>query len=249
MRYLTSLALVGFLASHAAAEVDLSKAPRRIAVEPTYTAEEPLYGLVVFGPKATTRVWMVLDKSKAEVDTYDVLYADLNANGDLTDKGERIAAESGSSGNSSQFKLPDFTDPDGGAKHTDFSLRVTRGKQPIFMVSVSWRGKREMKFGGGYAVDGANGYMRFAETAKEAPIAWLNGDGPFRFQRWYSEKLRIGEADDVKVFLGQQGIGDHSFCAFQRHVLPDDEPVLAILIYTDTDGTERRLDYELKERC
>ena len=31
--------------------------------------------------------------------------------------------------------------------------------------------------------------------------------------------------------------------------LPDDEPVLATLIYHDKDGSERHFDYQLKERC
>ena len=94
-----------------------------------------------------------------------------------------------------------------------------------------------------------DGYMRFAASPEEAPIVWLNGDGPFRFQRWYSETLQIGGADDFKVFLGQQGIGRHSFASFQCHALPNEESILATLMYQDKDGNEHHLDYQLKERC
>ena len=45
------------------------------------------------------------------------------------------------------------------------------------------------------------------------------------------------------------GIGTHTFCAFQRHVLPEGEPVLATLVYVDKNGKEQRQLYELKERC
>lgn len=70
-----------------------------------------------------------------------------------------------------------------------------------------------------------------------------------RFQRWYSEELRIGSADDFKVFLGQEGVGKNSFASFQCHALPEDEPVLAKLIYEDKEGEEHNVNYKLKERC
>src|SRR4051812_37728522 len=85
---LTPLLLV---LNHAAADVpDLSKIDRTIRKEPAYTAKQPLYGLAAFGPKAESRVWMVLDKSRPDADRYDVLHIDLNADGDLTGAGERF---------------------------------------------------------------------------------------------------------------------------------------------------------------
>jgi hypothetical protein len=247
MRSLTTAIYCALAAQlHAAEAVDLNKFDRRLAKEPSYAAGEPLYGLVVFGPQAETRVWMVLDKSDADRDVFDLLYADLNGNGDLTDAAERFMDENATA-SSSRFSLPDFTDPASGIKHTEFNLRATRGQQPTFMVSIKWRG--ELKFGGGYAEVPDDGYMSFAASAKEAPVVWINGDGPFRFQRWYSEKLRIGEADDFKVFLGQHGIGKNSFASFQCHALPFEEPVLATLVYQDKDGNEQHVGYELKERC
>ena len=247
MRYLAPLVWLGMLAQLPAAEiVDLTAIDRSIAQEPTYTGDEPLYGLAVFGPQAKTRVWMVLDKSDADADVYDVLYADLNANGDLTETTERFTADEATAG-TSRFNLPDITDPHSGATHTDVKFRATRGSEPIFMLSVMWRG--ELKFGGGYAVVPDNGYMRFAESSDEAPIVWMNGDGPFRFQRWYSGELRIGKEDDFKVFLGQEGVGPNSFASFQCHALPREEAVLATLIYTDANGQMIDQQYKLKERC
>src|SRR5437899_8648252 len=67
-----------------AGAADLAKIDRAIAKEPTYQTKDPRYCLLVFGPEAGHRVWLVLDG--------DTLYVDKNGNGDLTDEGERIQA-------------------------------------------------------------------------------------------------------------------------------------------------------------
>jgi hypothetical protein len=70
-----------FLFTSAAGAADLAKIDRSIGKEPAYRTKSPRYCLLVFGPEAKARAWLVLDG--------DVLYFDGNANGDLTDKGER----------------------------------------------------------------------------------------------------------------------------------------------------------------
>src|SRR5262249_50065817 len=62
---------------------DLTKIDRTIAKEPAYKSR-PKYCLLVFGPEAKTRVWLVLDG--------DRLYVDRNGNGDLTDDGVQSPA-------------------------------------------------------------------------------------------------------------------------------------------------------------
>ncbi len=69
----------------ASSALDLTKIDRTIGKEPVYESEEPQYCLLVFGPEAKVRIWVVLDG--------DVLYVDRNGNGDLTDPGDRVAAE------------------------------------------------------------------------------------------------------------------------------------------------------------
>jgi hypothetical protein len=220
---------------------DLSKLDRAIHREPTYTSPRPLYGLAVFGPKGEKRVWMVLDKSKPNGEQYDVLHVDLNADGDLTGPGERLERSPDGT-----FKVGDFKDPATGAPHAAFEVRVW-GDGPDVMLSLRWRG--QFKFGGGYPEDPEPGYMRFSQRREEAPAVWVYGDAPFRFQRWYGGKLRIGGQEDFKVFLGQPGRGRSTFCAAQQHILQDGESVQATLIYTDGSGKERRAVCELKERC
>lgn len=63
---------------------DLAKVDRSIHKEPKYSGK-PKYCLFVFGPEAKHRVWLVQDGAK--------LYVDKNGNGDLTDEGEKIAAQ------------------------------------------------------------------------------------------------------------------------------------------------------------
>jgi hypothetical protein len=219
---------------------DLTRVDRAIQKEPAYVAKNPLYGLALFGRKAEKRVWLVLDKSKPDAPTYDVLHIDRNADGDLTGPGERIQAAGGA------FKLGEFTDPATGAKHSDFTVKVS-GTVPTVMLSLRWRGK--LKFGGGYPEDPEAGYLRFAARPKDAPVVWVHGDAPFRFQRWYGGKLPIGGSADFKVFLGQPGRGPSTFAAAQEHFLPAGEFVLATLVYRDAMGKEKRLVCELKERC
>lgn len=221
---------------------DLAKLDRTLKKEPAYVCKKPLYGLAVFGPKAEKKVWLVLDKSKPDAPAYDVLHIDRNADGDLTGPGERVKAAGG------QFPLGDFTDPATGAKHPDGVVRfVGGGPEPNVMFSLRWRG--QFKFGGGYPEEPEAGYMRFAARPADAPVVWLNGDAPFRFQRWYGGKLPVGGAEDFKVFLGQPGRGPSTFAAAQEHILPAKEFVRATLVYRDGMGKEQRLVCELKERC
>jgi hypothetical protein len=60
---------------------DLTEVDRAIKREPAYQSK-PKYCLLVFGPQARHRVWLVVDG--------DMLYVDKNGNGDLTEEGERI---------------------------------------------------------------------------------------------------------------------------------------------------------------
>jgi hypothetical protein len=224
---------------------DLRQVDRRAPKEPAYNSTQPLCGLLVFGPEAKARIWMVLDRSRPDAGPYDVLYADLDADGGLTGPAERLVGRV--EGNSVRFRLPDLKDPATGAVHTNFTARVTGGDNPTVMVSLAWRGGRKM--GGGYPQDPEDGYLRFGKAPADAPVMWANGDGPFRFQRWYGGRLPIGGEEDFKVFVGQRGAGPDSFWAFQEHFLPESEGVQATLVYRDAEEKERRLTCLLKERC
>jgi hypothetical protein len=217
---------------------DLAKIDRRIAKEPSYTARRPLYGLYVFGPRAATHVWAVLDKSEERKAEYDVLYFDRNANGDLTDPDERFTG-------SSSFQIGTFKDPATGDVHKD--LTISRRPDGSVFLRMIWKGKEPVM--GGYAEE-AGPYCQFAETAEKAPILWPGAEGPLRFQRWIFDKsFPIGRSGDARVFLGHPGVGPNTFCGVTQEFLPASVPVLVTLIYTDGEGKERRSQNELRERC
>src|SRR5262245_35703569 len=74
-----------FFSPPSAWAIDLTKIDRTIAREPAYKSKTPRYCLLVFGPQADKRVWLVLDK--------DVLHVDANGNGDLTEPGEKVTVK------------------------------------------------------------------------------------------------------------------------------------------------------------
>src|SRR5262249_19368038 len=75
------LTLAGLLTGFPASAGELSEALRPPVKEPAYQTK-PKYCLLVFGPEAKTRIWLVLDG--------DVLYVDRNGNGDLTEADKRL---------------------------------------------------------------------------------------------------------------------------------------------------------------
>src|SRR5437868_4851523 len=79
---------------------DLSKIERIIKKEPAYKTK-PRYCLLVFGPEAKTRVWLVFDG--------DTLHVDRNGNGDLTEEGKRCGLPGGGlaidTGDKTKYKL------------------------------------------------------------------------------------------------------------------------------------------------
>src|SRR5262249_3777467 len=121
----------------------------------------PRYCLLVFGPEAKTRIWLVLDGS--------VLYVDRNGNGDLTDKGERFEAR-WTSGDGSYggrgFRVPGVTASE--RKDRPNNLRVSawhyKGKPAVCRVSIKLGGKRTQSTGFG------RGTFELAERPKDAPI-------------------------------------------------------------------------------
>src|SRR5437016_4869390 len=94
---------------------DLTKIDRSIAKEPVYQTK-PKYCLLVFGPEAKFRAWLVQDGN--------TLYVDRNGNGDLTEEGKRVklAQESPNEGDMQLFQAGDLHD----GKLTHTGLSVTR---------------------------------------------------------------------------------------------------------------------------
>src|SRR4051794_40098852 len=58
--------------------VDYAQINRTLVKEPAYQSKSPQYALLLFGPEAKLRVWVVLDG--------ETLFVDRNGDGDLTGK-------------------------------------------------------------------------------------------------------------------------------------------------------------------
>src|SRR5262249_21300210 len=120
LSFIPAVLLLGGTAVFAAA-ADLTKIDRTLTKEPAYQGT-PKYCLLVFGPQAKTRVWLVLDG--------EVVHVDRNGNGDLTEKGKQVPL----SGLDAQI-----SEPARGIKH--MALRVTPQKDGGMVVSLMTEGK------------------------------------------------------------------------------------------------------------
>ena len=107
---------------------DLAKVDRSIARLPQFKTATPEYCLLVFGPEADARVWLVRDG--------DVLYVDRNGNGDLTEPDERVEADQNTSHpDEDQFVFKCGSIVDGRLEHKDLVIR----RMKIDLSSVARR--------------------------------------------------------------------------------------------------------------
>ncbi len=226
MRLATLLLLTGtVLIAARTSAIDLENIPRQIDKLPELKSDQPLYCLLVFGPEAKTRVWLVRDG--------DVLYVDRNGNGDLTDEGERIAMRdeaSDSRGGSPSFLAGDI--PDGQLLHK--ALRVhwinvdhllgkyadvtERLEQDPNFRAVSIACDVELPGYRGQGIDGrvvqhlsigdVYGLLDFAQSPAEAPI--LHFGGPWTLLPTGKGKLRLGRNNEISLEMGTPGIGPGS---------------------------------------
>lgn len=220
--------------------------PLKIKIEPHYTGGKPIYAMAAFGSKQERPVWMVLDKAKPDSKTYDKLFVDLNADGDLTGENEMFPLIDQDGNRIEQIELPDIEVSER-CKFTKVSVSIRSAKIGECMFKATWND--QIKFAGGYPETSNDGYMRFAPDPKDAPIVFFKGDVPFEFQPWYPSAVPVGGETDFKVFLGHRGKGPSSFCSTMGHILDRDEPVLATLVYVNVEGKMKRADVKLAERC
>jgi hypothetical protein len=172
--------------------VDLTTIDRRIAREPAYRSKAPKYCLLVFGPEARTRVWLVLDG--------DTLYVDRDGSGDLTQQGKAVPFSNG------WANLGDVAEADGRARHT--RLRLSRFGDGV-RLQVTAGGKRLTYVG----FDDAD-RLRFADRAAEAPVVHI--DGPLTMRLYDQPPVFVpGRATELNVSVGTPGLGKGTFAAIQ----------------------------------
>jgi hypothetical protein len=207
MRSIAAL-LISIACWNASLAADFSKIDRTIRKEPTYQSKSPKYCLLVFGPEATARVWLVLDG--------DALYVDRNGNGDLTEDGERIGS----------VKVPPrmkayaqfFFDvrnlePMGGKVHRKYPrMAVMRVKERGYSIVL--------ELGGGRLQCSFDDRLQWSDRPKDAPI--LHFDGPLTLalashaQESFNWYVKPGEKTELHALIGTPGAGKHTFVGLQH---------------------------------
>ena len=182
------------------AGADLTKVDRSIKKEPAYQTKSPKYCLLVFGPEAKTRVWLVLDG--------DTLYIDRNGNGDLTEEGERVPKQG------DKFLAGDITEADGLTKHTNLVVETDS-------VSILLRGKCEQGTAD-RVYRSEQPKLQFADRPQNAPVVHFNGPLTLVLSSPTTIKKDI---DRIRfdVYLGTHGQGQGTF-AFVRETSNEDFP-------------------------
>jgi hypothetical protein len=208
------------------------KIDRTIAKEPAYRTKAPRYGLLLFGPEGKDRVWLVRDG--------DTLYVDRNGNGDLTEPGEKVAAEQRPGRDPAEegytFNIGDVTV--GGRTHKGLAVYFT----PLKVYDGAALGKRAdvkaalakdpkalaatvrvdaevpgLKGGGlgGRASFSAGpidlaGVFQFADKPADAPA--VHAGGPLQVT-FYAElpSLRVGRGSELVLVVGTHGVGPGTF--------------------------------------
>lgn len=267
---------VGLLAPPAAAGPDLAKIDRTIRKEPAYQTKSPRYCLLVFGPEAKTRVWLVLDG--------DVLYVDRDGDGDLTGAGEREEVPTFKPGDGpfheGEREVNLGSVKDGGRTHTELTFSQLRYRKTLGKLDANQKGKAaewqayldEIRQD---APDGVadmvtvkladsddkspvrwfawiddGGHLRFGDSKEAAPVVHFGG--PLTMLVNPSAKIRPDpEPDDhFTVHIGSAGVGRGSFAYSSYDRVPEGVFPVVEIDYPAVAGKEPvRERYELKQRC
>lgn len=265
------ISLLAFVLAPWAFATDLGKIERTIKKEPAYKTK-PRYCLLVFGPNAEARAWLVLDG--------DALYIDRNGNGDLTENGERIRETfidkepNGIISETHQFvdlrdpAKSDFSDEDrdipilrGTSRYRRFSVsyavlnKLPPAKSP--KEEARWKELEGRVKGvvhvhvwiGGILYQ--EGSARFSDRPADAPI--LHFDGPMVFEL-ADPQTRLpagGAGGELVVRLSTPGLGKDATTTLRNFtgVPTDVHPIAQIEFPRKEQGLPLRRTIWLDHRC
>ncbi|HLQ38827.1 MAG TPA: hypothetical protein VK348_13545 [Planctomycetota bacterium] len=233
--------------------VDYQKIERKLVKQPSYVAA-PRYALFVLDLAGKYRVWAVADKTSADADYYDVLYLDLNADGDLTQADERFVgkfdAKLVDAGMGTTIRVGTITVPGQQLEHTKFLLSTSPKKgRTGFWFRMLWAGKQEMS--GGYAPVGED-TTEWGETPAKAPILRPCPFGPLTFAAWGERKLELRAGNDthLNILVGCAGSGPDALAVVDEKFLDLERDELNVtVIGKDADGREVKATTRIKKHC
>lgn len=183
--------------------VDLNRVDRTIVREPVYRSQGPKYALVVFGPEATARLWLVADG--------DRLYVDRNGNGDLTESGELVSGTVSQEGLVARFMVRGLTNWKG--KSADLRVELTGETAFNDELNLILDGKpfQSVSFD-----DQAS--FRFGGRPQDAPIVHFGG--PLKMSLRIDQSLRRGTKARVMSMIGTPGSVEGAFAALDYPMVP-----------------------------
>jgi hypothetical protein len=221
--------------------VDLEKIDHAIRKEPAYQSKSPKYCLAVFGPKADTKVWLVLDG--------ETLYVDKNGNGDLTEPGEQVKIATPNQ-DPAQFSEVEITDAQGkkvaklSASAWGWLNRKENGKLEVTVDATLEDGRRFVAWGD------EKSPLKFADRSADAPIVHFGG--PLVMGLEIREPLRRKSATEfeLNMAVGCKGRGPGSFAAMIYTPVPKDAyPKVAFEFPGPAAGDPIKAELIVKDRC
>jgi hypothetical protein len=192
--------------------VDLAQIDRTIRKEPAYQTQAPKYCLLVFGPEAKLRVWLVLDG--------EVLYVDQNGDGDLTGAA-KVNSKNG------RFKIGPFTSGDGKTRYPAMDVVISDRRR----INVLGSGSPSGNGSGRWEAPGHTGSLELADRPQDAPILHL--DGPLTLYLLNATALKARHSNVPSVFVrgdkpsffcvgaGTPGLGKGAFTVSVLENCPD----------------------------
>jgi hypothetical protein len=221
--------------------------------EPAYKTKAPRYGLLAFGPAARDRVWLVLDG--------DTLYVDRNGNGDLTEPGEKVAAnqEPGRDPEEDGYGFDAGEVTVGGRTHKGLLvsfLRLKRydgselGRRPdakaalakdpkamaaVVTIDAEVAGMKGGGIGGRVSFMAGpvdlTGVFKFAVRPADAPVVVAGGPLEVTF---YGDlpAPRVGRECEFVLVVGTPGVGPGTFAMVRyEDTIPEDAKPVAEVTY------------------
>ncbi len=241
---------------------DLSQVDRTIRKEPAYQTKTPYYCLLVFGPAAKTKVWVVLDGTD--------LYVDTNGDGDLTAPAKRFPKDG------ADFKPFEIADAAGTDRYLVRRIDVDRDNQfdLILEIDVETKGRFFQRSSPMLTVPKEtakahpqHGLPLLSTRAHDAPICHFNGPLTVDVKRvfWESrEELVAGDhpadlhlwvttfdrAHGCLVIISSIDIPQTDLRPGIHHVPAEAFPVVEVEYPPRQPGSPPvRERYELRERC
>ena len=249
----------GWLGQHGYVEVDYSKiqVPRKLAgllaKKPAGIA--PRYAMFVLDLAGKYHVWAIADKSTPQAPFYDVLYFDLDGDGDPTEVGERFVgtrdADRAAAGVEMTIRIPFIRVPGTALVHRDFLLSTSpKSDRTGFWFRMKWNGVQEMS--GGYGPTGLN-TTTWGESPEEAPIFRPCPLGPLSFGTWGTSRVIVlpaGGAQKVNVIVGNAGSGPNTLAVVDEHFLDlTRDELLVTVIAKDAQGQTVTEMSRILEHC